>query len=161
MSNLEARMDALEARTKAAEDELAIIRLVASYGPLVDCGSLELAPALFGDDGIYDLSYGRTKGADEFSQLLRGPDHQGILAQGIAHVMGLPWVRVDGDEAVAINCTQLYLRDVDGDGYTIFRVAQNTWKLSRTHDGGWTIRERLNRLIGDNGEARELLLATV
>ena len=159
MSSLEQRMDALEARTRAAEDELAIIRLVASYGPLVDCGSVDLAPALFGDDGIYDVSYGRTTGADEFSQLLRGPDHQGMLARGIAHVMGLPWVRVDGDEAVAINCTQLYLRD--GDGFTVFRVAQNTWKLARTPDGGWEIRERTNRLIGPNGEARDLLLATV
>jgi hypothetical protein len=159
MSDLEERMDALEARTRAAEDELAIIRLVASYGPLVDCGSVELGPALFAADGIYDLSYGRTTGPAEFTQMLRGPIHQQILAQGIAHVMGLPWVRVNGDEAVAINCTQLYLRD--GDGYTIFRVAQNTWKLSRTQDGGWEIRERINRLIGPDGEARDLLMATV
>ncbi len=159
MSSLEQRMDTLEARTRAAEDELAIIRLVASYGPLVDCGRDDLAPALFAADGVYDVSYGRMTGPDAFADLLRGPDHQGMLARGIAHVMGLPWVRVDGDAAVAINCTQLYLRD--GDGFTVFRVAQNTWKLARTPDGGWAIRERINRLIGDDGEARDLLLNAI
>lgn len=154
MNDLERRLDALESRLKATEDELAIIRLVASYGPLVDCGSTDLAPALFAENGVYDVSYGRMSGPDAFSQLLKGAEHQRLLESGIAHVMGLPWVRVEHDNAVAINSTQLYLKDEQG--YSIFRVAQNLWKLSRTAEG-WKVVERINRLIGNDGEARALL----
>ena len=68
--------------------------------------------------------------------------------------MGLPWVRVTGDSAIAVNSTQLYLRD--GEGYSIFRVAQNEWKLARTSEG-WKVTERTNRLIGPDGDAVGLL----
>jgi ketosteroid isomerase-like protein len=153
--SLNERMAALETRLQNAEDELAIIRLVASYAPLVDSGRDDRAPSLFAHDGVYDVSYGRMTGPDAFSELLRSKEHQDILAQGVAHVMGLPWVRVNGDDAIAINSTQLYLRK-DG-GYAIFRVAQNVWKLTRTEDGGWKIRERVNRLIGEGDDARSLV----
>jgi len=158
MSDLENRLVALEARLEAAEDELAIIRLIASYGPLVDCGSPDLAPTLFADDGVYDVSFGRMTGPAAISSLLTGPEHQSLVRSGIAHVMGLPWVRVDQDTAVATNCTQLYLKDENG--YTIFRVAQNLWKLKRTGDS-WKVVERINRLIGDDDEARALLESAV
>ncbi|HEY6868378.1 MAG TPA: nuclear transport factor 2 family protein [Novosphingobium sp.] len=158
MTSIEQRLAALEARTRAAEDELAIIRLVASYGPLVDTGRDDLAPALFTADGVYDVSHGRLAGPEAFAQLLRHQEHHDTLRQGIAHIMGLPWVRVEGDHAVATNCTTLFLRE--GDGYRTFRVAQNVWKLVRTPDG-WKISERTNRLIGSDGEAPALLASAV
>lgn len=159
MDDVEHRLLAIEKRMRAAEDELAIIRLIASYGPLIDCGSMERGPALFASDGVYDLSYGRTTGPDAFANLLRGPEHHALLAQGVAHVMGLPWVRVNGDDAIATNTTQLFLREPDG--YSIFRVAQNVWKLKRQDDGQWLIAERFNRLIGEDNEARDLLVAAI
>jgi hypothetical protein len=155
---IEERLAALERRLNAAEDELAIIRLVASYGPLVDCGHTQLAPALFTAEGVYDVSYGRMVGHAPFSEMLQGTDHQQVVRDGIAHVMGLPWVRVTGDSAIAVNSTQLYRRD--GEGYSIFRVAQNEWKLARTPQG-WKITERKNRLIGPDGEAVGLLKQAV
>lgn len=158
MAVTEDQIEAIQRRLGAVEDELAIIRLVASYGPLVDSGSPGLAPALFAAEGVYDVSYGRMTGPEAFSALLQSPEHQGAIATGIAHVMGLPWVRLDGDRAVAVNCTQLYLRD--GEGYRIFRVAHNVWKLERQKDG-WKIIERVNRLIGDGDEARALLEAAI
>jgi hypothetical protein len=154
MSGTEDRLVALERRLGAAEDELAIIRLVASYGPLVDCGNTQLAPALFTAQGVYDVSYGRIVGHGPFSEMLQGEHHQRFVKEGIAHVMGLPWVRVTGDTAIAVNSTQLYLRD--GEGYSIFRVAQNEWKFLRGPEG-WKIIERTNRLIGPDGEAVTLL----
>lgn len=159
MDEVEQRLLAIEQRMRAAEDELAIIRLIASYGPLIDCGSMERGPALFASDGVYDLSYGRTTGPDAFADLLRGPEHHALLAQGVAHVMGLPWVRVNGDDAIATNTTQLFLREPDG--FSIFRVAQNVWKLKRQDDGQWLISERFNRLIGDDTDARDLLVAAI
>jgi hypothetical protein len=154
MTATEERLAALELRLTAAEDELAIIRLVASYGPLVDCGSTQLAPALFTAEGVYDVSYGRMIGHESFSEMLQGEQHQQFVKDGIAHVMGLPWVRVTGDSAIAVNSTQLYLRK--DEGYSVFRVAQNEWKLARTPQG-WKVTERTNRLIGPDGEAVGLL----
>jgi hypothetical protein len=154
MSGTEERLAAIERRLNSAEDELAIIRLVASYGPLVDCGNTQQAPALFTAEGVYDVSYGRIVGHGPFSEMLRGEQHQQFVKDGIAHVMGLPWVRVTGDRAIAVNSTQLYLRN--GEGYSIFRVAQNEWKLARTPQG-WRVTERTNRLIGPDGEAVGLL----
>lgn len=154
MSDVDTRIGALERRLAAAEDELAILRLVASYGPLVDTGDHDLAPCLFEEDGVYDVSYGRMHGRAAFTALLAGEDHQLAVAGGIAHVMGLPWIRIDGDRAVAINATQLYTT-LD-EGYAIFRVAQNVWHLRRTK-AGWRIVERVNRLIGNDGAAVDLL----
>lgn len=151
------RLETLERRVTALEDEVAILRLVASYGPLVDTGKTDLAPELFTESGVYDVSYGHLN-VQAFQELLAGNEHQTVVREGIAHVMGLPYIRIDGDKALVINATQLYKRD--GDGYTIFRIAQNVWKLVRTTQG-WKIQERVNRLIGNNDEARALLESAV
>lgn len=153
MAGIEDRLENIERRLAAAEDELAIIRLVASYGPLVDTGRTDLAPQLIAQDGVYDVLNARL-GRDEFSTMLSQDEHQGLVREGIAHVMGLPWVRIDGDRATAVNCTQLYHKVADG--YQVFRVAQNVWHLARTK-GGWKIKERFNRLIGEGDDARALL----
>jgi hypothetical protein len=155
MIEADRRLTALEARLQAAEDEIAIIRLVASYGPMVDSGSVDHAPALFASDGVYDINIGRLAGPRAIADMLGGPGHQDLLAEGIAHVMGLPWVRLNGDTAVAVNCTRLYR--CDAEGYSLFRVAQNIWKLQHQADGIWRVLERTNRLIGDDDEARNLL----
>ncbi|NBB50431.1 nuclear transport factor 2 family protein [Rhizobium sp. CRIBSB] len=155
MTDTERRLSALEARLQAAEDEIAIIRLISSYGPMVDSGSTDHAPALFSPDGVYDVDIGRMIGPGAISDMLGRPGHQDLVAKGIAHVMGLPWVRLSGDTAVAVNCTRLYLCQTGG--YSLFRVAQNVWKLQRQADGGWAVKERTNRLISDDLEARDLL----
>jgi hypothetical protein len=151
---MDSTAESIDRRVRAVEDELAIIRLVASYGPMVDTGLNSLAPALFATDGIYDVSVGRLVGPEAIKEMLSGDDHRSVVQQGIAHVMGLPFVRLEGDSATAINTTHLYLRE--GNGYSIFRVAQNLWRLTRTADG-WKVIERTNRLIGDDDEARTLL----
>lgn len=153
MTQIEDRLEALERRLGAAEDELAIIRLVASYGPLVDCGRTDLAPQLMAPDGVYDVIGARLDRA-AFAAMLSGCEHQGLVREGIAHVMGLPWVRIDGGRAIAVNCTQLFHKGARG--FEVFRVAQNVWHLERG-PGGWKIAERFNRLIGDDDEARALL----
>ena len=155
MTDTDRRLTALETRLQAAEDEIAIIRLVASYGPLVDSGSVDHAPALFAPNGVYDINIGRMTGPRAIADMLGGAGHQDLLTKGIAHVMGLPWVRLDGDTAVAVNCTRLYM--CDAAGYSLFRVAQNVWKLQRQTDRTWAVVERTNRLIGDDHAARDLL----
>lgn len=152
------RLAALEARMRKVEDELAVIRLVASYGPMVDSGLPEPAARLFAEGGVYDVDLGKLDSPQAFSAMLAGPEHQGVVAQGIAHVMGLPQVMVDGDRARAVNPTFLFLRE--GDGYKVWRVAQNVWNLARI-DGAWKIVHRTNRAVGNGDAARALLESAV
>lgn len=147
-------LDELDKRLRLLEDELAIIRLVASYGPLVDCGSTTAAPALFADDGVYDVDVGELDGAKSIERMLEGDLHRKCLSGGIAHAMGLPWVRIDGDRAVATNTTQIFLRE--GETFRPWRIAQNVWRLSR-REGEWKVSHRTNRLIGADGEAMRIL----
>jgi len=149
-------ISALAARLAAVEDELAIIRLIASYGPLVDSGWAEPPAELFAEDGVYDVDGGQLRGPAEIAAMLRGDMHQSCVAGGIAHAMGLPWVRIDGDKAVATNTTQIFLREADQ--YKPWRIAQNVWHLGRERDGDpWQVRRRFNRLVGSDGEAVRIL----
>lgn len=154
MSASEVTIAALAERLQKVEDELAIIRLIASYGPLVDCGSVEDAPGLFTDFAAYDVDGGAMLGAQAIASMLAGDLHQSCLRSGIAHAMGLPWVQLDVDAAIATNTTQVFLRD--GETFRPWRVAQNVWRLERS-GGRWRVTGRTNRLIGDNGEAIRIL----
>ncbi len=49
----------LEQRLRRIEDERAVERLIASYGPLVDAGDADAAAALWATDGSYDVEGGR------------------------------------------------------------------------------------------------------
>jgi ketosteroid isomerase-like protein len=51
----EDRIAALEQRLRRVEDELAIGRLMASYGPLVDAGDADAVAGLWAEDGEYDV----------------------------------------------------------------------------------------------------------
>jgi SnoaL-like domain len=51
----EERIAALEQRLLRVEDELAIGRLMASYGPLVDAGDADAVAGLWAEDGEYDV----------------------------------------------------------------------------------------------------------
>lgn len=155
MTNQEERLNILERRLTAAEDEVAIIRLIASYGPFVDSGNPDLAPTLFTAHGVFDVgSSGEKMHPDAFRKMLAADPYQSFVKNGIVHVIGLPFVRVNGDKATAINSTQVF--QAADNGYVIYRISYNFWKLERT-DGGWKVRERVNRPIGTEEDAVEKL----
>jgi hypothetical protein len=52
---VEERLAVLEQRLRRAEDELAIARLMASYGPLADAGDADAVAGLWAEDGEYDV----------------------------------------------------------------------------------------------------------
>jgi hypothetical protein len=131
-------------------DVLDVMQVVAANGPAVDCGGGEAAAALFTEDGSYDVAGRRYEGRAAIAAMVHGEAHQGLLAEGVAHVMGLPRVTVDGDTAVAVNHT-VVLR-----GGAVWRVAANRWELVRAPEG-WRVRSRVNRLLDGSPEARELL----
>jgi len=54
--NREDRMEAIEARLQILEDEIAISRLLSSYGPAVDSGKSGPTADLYAQDGTFDFS---------------------------------------------------------------------------------------------------------
>src|SRR3954452_22475988 len=133
-----------------SSDVTAVVQVIAAYGPAVDCGDGEAAAALFTEDGWYDVAGRRYEGRDAIAAMVHGRAHQGLLERGVAHVMGLPRVTVDGDRAIAVNHTVVLLEG------QVWRTAANRWELVRTGDG-WQVASRTNRLLDGSQEARDLL----
>lgn len=139
------RIEALERRVRALEDELAVTRLVTAYGPAADSGDAAAAAALWADDGVYDAEGpGRMEGRAAIEAMLMGERHQSMVP-GCAHTNGPSVVRVDGDAAVAVGYSRVY---TTADGrHRLWRVAANRWELRRTAEG-WRAELRVNRRLG-------------
>jgi uncharacterized protein (TIGR02246 family) len=148
------RLDALEARLRLVEDQLAITQLVASYGPLVDAGEADSVAALWTEDGSYDVEGWQMNGRDDVRAMVLSDGHQHLVAGGCTHFLGPTWVRVDGDEAVAV-CESVLVRHRDG-GYSVRRAAANHFRLRRGPDG-WRIAHRTTRALDGSAAARSLL----
>lgn len=133
-----------------SDDVVAIMQLIATYGVSVDSGDADATAALFADDGWYDVAGRRYDGAAAIADMVAGPAHQGLLAEGVAHLQGLPRVDVDGDRAVAVNHSVVLRKG------SVWRVAANRWELVRT-TAGWKVTGRTNRLLDGSQESRELL----
>ena len=162
LASVEARIDETEGRLAAAEDELAILRILGSYSPRVDSGDAEGVAQLWTDDGVYDVDTGRLEGHDGLVEMVRGDAHQGLIAHGCGHVPSLPVVVLDGDSAVATGYTQLVVRSSRPGRYTVLRVTANRWELERrgpvdAPDRGGRVVRRTARAVTDDGEGRQLL----
>jgi uncharacterized protein (TIGR02246 family) len=145
----------LARRVQALEDQLAIYQLIATYGPAVDSQSARAVGELWSEDGVYDPSGVNTyAGRAAVEGLVYREPHLSYLQAGCAHVSSLPQVAVDGDTAVAVNHSRVYLRD--GTSWRLERVSANRWELERA-DGAWRVRRRTNRLLDGDPAARELL----
>lgn len=137
------------------EDREAIRDLIARYGPLVDSGRVAEAAALWAEDGVYEVGgYGEYVGPAAICELLEGPDHQGLIARGAAHVLSPPVIALDGDRAVAQTYSVVFRRAETS--WEAYRVAANEWQLRRTAEG-WRVQRRINRLLDGAAEARELI----
>jgi uncharacterized protein (TIGR02246 family) len=154
MAQVEQELLRLSETIRVLEDEREIIRLISSYGPAVDSGQSEAAAAIWTEDGVYDTDSVVWRGRAEIAAMVEGSQHQQLIAEGAAHVVGVPHVRVTGPRAVA-TCYSRVFRHVDG-GFEVWRVAVNRWELVRTPEG-WRAAYRTNRLINGSAAARELL----
>lgn len=148
----------LEKRLQRLEDERAIERLIASYGPLVDAGEAEATARLWSVDGTYDVEGWHMGSRDDVAAMVRSDAHQGLIRRSCCHFLGPAVVTVDGDDAVAI-CESVLLLRRDG-GYIAARAGANHFRLHRV-DGRWQIAERKTRSLDGSAEPRELLSAGV
>lgn len=144
----------LSQRLQRIEDERAIERMLASYGPLVDAGEADGAAALWAVDGSYDVEGWSMRSRDDVAAMVRSDAHQGLIGRGSAHFLGPAVVTVDGDDAVAV-CESALLAHRDG-RFVVARAGANHFRLRRI-DGRWQIVERTTRALDGSAEARRLL----
>lgn len=157
----DARLAALEERLARVEDELAITRLIASYGPLVDGGEADLVAGLWTEDGVYDVDEGHMTGRGQLAAMVRSRAHQGWIAGGCAHFLGPAHVTLDGDTAIAV-CHSLMVVNDGGEfgsdaAFGVRRATAHHFELVRTDDG-WRVTRRTSRVLDGRSEAPALLV---
>jgi hypothetical protein len=155
----EDRIAALEARLQAAEDHLAILNLLNSYGPLVDSGSDKLAPQLWVEGGGYNYGLvgggaNRLEAPEPLGGMYRSEGHMELVNTGCSHLTATPKITVDGDHAQAVGYSFVVLRE--GERWYLWRAAVNHWTLKRT-PAGWRIEERFNRTLDGSPESHETM----
>jgi uncharacterized protein (TIGR02246 family) len=155
---VEERLAALETRLRQVEDELAIARLMASYGPLVDAGQADAVAGLWAEDGEFNVEGWHMRSRAEVAEMVRSSAHQGLIGGGCAHFLGPVRVDIDGDDAVAVCESILILHNEDGGGYQVWRAGANHVMLRRTAEG-WRMVKRTVRVLDGSAEARNLLAA--
>jgi hypothetical protein len=97
---LRATVGRLADRVRALEDHVEIMQLAAQYGPAVDSGSGEAAAALWTEDGVFDaVPHLRMRGRDDIIGMVCGDGHQSLLSGGCGHVLTVPHIVVNDDEA--------------------------------------------------------------
>lgn len=156
---IEERLAALEARVRAAEDQLEIQNLLMTYGPLVDSATAEPAGHLWIEGGGYSFTLpdGGTKrlsAPDEIAGMYAWPGHLDLVNTGCAHLTATPRINVSGDDAQAVGYSVVVLKE--GARWFLWRAAVNHWTLRRT-DAGWRIVERFNRALDGSPESHETM----
>ncbi len=145
--------DDIERRLRRVEDRLAIADLIAAYGPAVDRGDAVAVAGLWVEGGTFRVD-GTTIPQAEMAWIVDNDTHRGYLTAGCAHVISAPAVEIQGDTAVAVTHSVVLIHR--GDQWIAERASANRWDFVRT-PAGWRIRDRVNRLLDGDAEARALL----
>ena len=93
----------LEDRVREIEDRFEIYNLIASHPPSADTVGSDHIAACWVEDGVFDRGAGLSspRGREMLASQVKSPAHQAAIAGGLAHVVGLPYVEIDGDSATA------------------------------------------------------------
>jgi hypothetical protein len=152
---LEERLAAVERRLQAAEDQLEIMRLLNTYGPLVDSGEGRAAAHLWIDGGTYDVGgYHRAIAPDQLATIWTSDDMMKLINAGSAHLTATPQITVKGDTAEAVAYSFVVLKEQDR--WYFWRASINHWTLART-EAGWRITERYNRTLDGSKESHDTM----
>ena len=96
------------------------------------------------------------KGRDDIAAMVLGDGHQSLIRNGCGHVLTVPHVVVDGDQATGRSYALNIRWDADAGRFWVARVSANTWRWVRTTQG-WRIAERINANLNGTAEHREML----
>jgi hypothetical protein len=163
----------LEERLRLIEDRLEIYNLIASHPPSADTGNGDYVRSVWVEDGVFDrgAQFPQPTGPAAIAATSQSAEHHRAIEEGIAHFTGLPYVRVEGDTAIAISYLQILVPDRIGpvfevpnhgssQGFHVHRVGANRWEFVRTAQG-WKIRRRTVRSLDGTQPARDLLAAAL
>jgi hypothetical protein len=159
----------LDQRVRAVEDRLEIYNLIAGHPPSADTGADYYTEAVYTEDGVFDrgINLPGASGNQAIAAIVTSPAHQAAIAGGIAHFAGLPYIALDGDDAVVTSYLQILTPKKSGEaievpnhgasrGYHIHRVVTSRWELTRT-GAGWKIKRRTIRLVDGSEPSRDIL----
>lgn len=157
IDDLRAAVAALQGRVRLLEDHLAVTQLVAQYGPDVDSGSAEATAQLWTEDGIFDaVGAIEMRGREQIAGMVQMQGHQDLITNGCGHVLTVPHVVVNGDEAHGRGYALNIRWDVVAQRFWVARLSANTWRWVRTPEG-WRIAERVNANLDGTPEHRGML----
>ncbi|KMS52003.1 hypothetical protein V474_02840 [Novosphingobium barchaimii LL02] len=146
----------IEDRLQALEDRQAIYQVVCGYGYAVDGLNGPAVGSFYEDQGVYAVGdIGKMEGRETIEAITRDPGHLGFVGAGCAHISTLPYVVVDGDQAVATCHTMV---NMHGDnGFFIGRLSASRIELARQPEGGWKIVYRQNYMLNGDPAGSQLL----
>lgn len=157
IDELRAMVESLAARVNTLEDQAEITQLVAQYGPAVDSGSGEAAAALWTQDGSFDaVPHLQMRGRGDIAAMVHGPGHQSLIENGCGHVLTVPHIEIDGDEATGRSYALNIRWDPEADRFWVARVSANTWRWKRTGEG-WRVAERINANLDGTAGHNQML----
>jgi hypothetical protein len=151
---LQDRLTVLEARLRVVEDQLAILKLINSWGPAVDTGHSEAAASLWASDGVLESDLSYLVGPPAVAAMVESDGQQALIRDGSAHVPAVPVIVVAGDTAQATGYTCVYRHT--SQGYEVWRVSANHWDFRR-EPTGWRVTRRTTQVIDGGQKAQELL----
>jgi SnoaL-like domain len=155
--DLRAALTSLQARVQLLEDHLAITQLVAQYGPNVDSGSADATADLWIQGGIFDaVGALKMRGHEQIAGMVETGGHQDLIKNGCGHVLTVPHVVVEGDEARGRSYALNIRWDPQTERFWVARLSANTWHWVRTPEG-WRIAERVNANLDGTPEHRAML----
>jgi hypothetical protein len=100
IDDLRATVARLADQVRALEDQVEIMQLVAQYGPSVDSGRAEATASLWTEDGSFDaVPQLEMRGRGDIVDMVYGEGHQRLISNGCGHVLTVPHIVVDGDQA--------------------------------------------------------------
>ena len=96
--SVEERLAALEKRLRAAEDQLEIIQLLNTYGPLVDSGESQPAAHLWveGRHLRHGRHPSRAAAYDDIASVYDSEGHQNLINTGCSHLTATPRITMNG-----------------------------------------------------------------
>jgi hypothetical protein len=157
IDELRATVGMLAAKVRALADQIEIMQLVAQYGPAVDSGSGEAAAALWTEGGAFDaVPFLRMRGRDDIAAMVGGEGHQSLITNGCGHILTVPHIVVDGDQATGRSYALNIRWDAGAARFWVARVSANTWRWVRTPKG-WRIAERVNASLDGTAGHRDIL----
>ena len=149
-------MEPLAGQVRAVEDQVEIMQLVAQ-SPVVRQRPRRGHRRAVDEDGSFDaVPVWEMRGRDDIISMVHGPGHQRLIHNGCGHVLTVPHIVVDGDQATGRSYALNIRWDPEADRFWVARVSANTWTWVRT-PAGWRIADRVNAPLDGTPEHREML----